>query len=58
MAARQRGEGTTPTRPIRVEPDLWEEFGEKAGAWSRAKVLRQFMAWYCRRPGATLPKRP
>ncbi|MFG2001740.1 hypothetical protein ACGFNU_21570 [Spirillospora sp. NPDC048911] len=48
----------TPHRPIRVENDLWEEFGQVAGERNRAAVLRDFMAWYVRRRGATLPKRP
>jgi hypothetical protein len=48
----------TPTRPVRVESELWDEFGEAAGERNRSEVLRQFMAWYCRRPDAKLPKRP
>lgn len=48
----------TPHRPIRVEDDLWEEFGRIAGARNRSAILRDFIAWYVRRRGATLPKRP
>lgn len=48
----------TPHRPIRVEDDLWEEFGRIAGPRNRAAVLREFIAWYVRRRGAVLPKRP
>ena len=48
----------TPHRPIRVETDLWEEFGRIAGERNQSALLRDFMAWYVRRRGATLPKRP
>lgn len=48
----------TPHRPIRVEDDLWEEFGRIAGTRNRSALLRDFIAWYVRRRGATLPKRP
>lgn len=48
----------TPHRPIRVEDELWDEFGRLAGERNRAAILRAFIAWYVRRRGATLPKRP
>lgn len=48
----------TPHRPIRVEDDLWEEFGRLAGERNRSAILRDFIAWYVRRRGAVLPKRP
>lgn len=52
--------GRTPVRPIRVEATLWDEFGKAAVAsdTDRSAVLRAFMAWYARRPGAKLPARP
>lgn len=51
---------TTPTRPIRVPLDLWARFGEAAtrAGTDRSAVLRDFMRWYAREPGAKLPKRP
>ncbi|SMD24230.1 hypothetical protein SAMN05660733_07685 [Lentzea albidocapillata] len=60
MAARARGEGKTPVRPIRVEDDLWAEFGEACGeiGHDRSSALRAFMEWLARRPGAKLPQRP
>lgn len=50
----------TPTRPIRVDPDLWERFGvaTTADGTDRSTVLRDFMRWYVREPGAKVPKRP
>ena len=50
----------TPTRPIRIDLDLWDRFGaatKRAGS-DRSAVLRQFMAWYVRDVGAALPRRP
>jgi hypothetical protein len=50
----------TPVRPIRVDQELWDEFGQAtaAGDTDRSAALRAFMAWYARRPGAKLPVRP
>ena len=47
-----------PHRPIRIEEELWKPFGELAGVRDRAEVIRQFVAWYIRKPGAKLPQRP
>jgi len=46
-----------PNRVIRVG-DEWDELAEAAGKYQRASVLRQFMRWYLRYPGAKLPERP
>jgi hypothetical protein len=50
----------TPARPIRVDFDQWDEFGKAAAqqGTDRSAVLREFMAWYTRTPGARLPVRP
>jgi hypothetical protein len=37
--------------------ELWERFGEVAEP-DRSAVLRAFVAWYVREPGAKLPVRP
>lgn len=52
--------GKTPLRPIRVDGDLWDDFGQStaAGGTDRSAVLRAFMAWYARRPGAKPVARP
>ena len=47
----------TPMHTVRVEDDLWKAFGELAEP-DRAAVLRDFMRWYTRQPGARMPKRP
>lgn len=59
-AARARGEGKTPIRPVRVENDLWEDFGEACAALEtdRSAALRNFMAWMSGRPEGKLPRRP
>ncbi|MFD2421634.1 hypothetical protein [Amycolatopsis pigmentata] len=54
------GRGTA-RQTIRVDEDLWNDFGaavEAAGAKDRSTVLREFMRFYARQPGAKLPKRP
>ncbi|MEV1331519.1 CopG family transcriptional regulator [Micromonospora costi] len=50
----------TPTRPIRVDPDTWERFGKAAGSQGadRSSLIREFIAWYLRVPGAKMPQRP
>jgi len=48
----------TPLRPVRVETELWAEFGRLVGARNRSAVIRDFIRWYVRERGATLPKRP
>lgn len=56
-----RGQGyNTPTRPIRVDLDLWEEFGAAAKLLDadRSTLLREFMEWVVRRPKARAPRRP
>lgn len=51
---------STPTRPIRVQLDLWEEFGDVSAQLgsNRTALILEFMRWMARRPGAKLPKRP
>jgi len=38
----------------------WDEFGEASASQNteRSGVLREFIRWYLRKPGAELPKRP
>ncbi|MFI6856528.1 hypothetical protein [Streptomyces sp. NPDC050416] len=51
-------------RRFRAPDDEWFPFGDATravhpeGRSPRAKVLREFMRWYMRRPGAKLPERP
>lgn len=59
MSARRVGppKGRTPTRPIRIDLELWDRFGQIAEP-DRSTVLRDFIRWYVREPGAKMPKRP
>lgn len=44
-------------RAVRLEDELWERFGAVADP-DRSTVVRAFIAWYVREPGAKLPRRP
>lgn len=57
MVSREKDTHTT-NRVIRVPDDDWSDFGKAVGDRNRAAVLREFIAWYLRRPKAALPKRP
>lgn len=46
----------TQRTAIRIEPELWERFGELAEP-NRSQVLRDFIRWYVREKGVTLPRR-
>lgn len=43
---------------FRIEKRLWDDLGDAVGKKNRSLVIRQFIAWYTREPGAKLPKRP
>lgn len=49
----------TPARQIRIG-DEWYGFDRAAKAQDteRAALVREFIAWYLRMPGAKLPERP
>lgn len=49
----------TPPRQIRIG-DEWYDFDKAAKSLGteRAAVIRDFIAWYLRQPGAKLPARP
>ena len=48
----------TPNHPVRMEKSLWDAFGAVAGVRRRAELIRAFVRWYLREPGAELPERP
>jgi len=50
----------TPLACIRVPEQDWAAFKAAAGraGTDRSALIRAFIAWYMRQPGATLPKRP
>lgn len=43
-----------------VDDETWSDLGREATAAraDRSAVIRAFIAWYLRRPGAELPERP
>lgn len=53
-----------PARPLRIPSSEWAPFEEATraihptGRSPRTAVVREFMRWYMRRPGAKLPERP
>lgn len=46
-----------PTFQVRMDREQWMKFGEVAQP-DRSAVLRDFIDWYLREPGAKMPKRP
>ena len=50
----------TPARHMRIPDEEWNDLGTVAAdqGTDRAALVREFIAWYLRRPGAKLPKRP
>ena len=50
----------TQHRSVRIDDPEWEEAetATKSMGTDRAKIINQFIRWYLRRPGATLPERP
>jgi hypothetical protein len=50
----------TKHRSVRMEDELWEplEPAAEAAGYDRSGLIRQFVRWYLRVPGAKLPQRP
>ncbi|MFD8866043.1 hypothetical protein ACFV1F_16990 [Streptomyces sp. NPDC059590] len=50
----------TQHRSVRISDDDWRDLlaAAKTQDTDRAGVINDLVAWYLRRPGATLPKRP
>lgn len=51
-----------PRLTIRIDPEAWADFGVAAERSEplvdRSELVRQFIDWYRRAPGARMPKRP
>ncbi|WP_306358667.1 MULTISPECIES: hypothetical protein [unclassified Nocardia] len=50
-------------RQFRAPQDLWDDYGDAVEhspdpEADMSKVLRAFLRWYARQPGAKLPERP
>lgn len=49
----------TPISRFRIDGDQWKAFADAVpDDTDRSAVLRSFVAWYMRQPGAKLPDRP
>lgn len=48
----------TTARPVRIPDEDWTDFGTVVGDRERSRLIREFVAWYLRRPKAALPARP
>jgi len=47
-----------PIRAVRIEDELWDNLGSLVGPRKRSKLIREFIRWYLRMPGAKSPRRP
>jgi hypothetical protein len=59
LVSTKSGRGTA-RQTIRVDEALWERFGVDATTVGRDRsaLVRDFVRWFVREPGAKLPKRP
>lgn len=57
MVSRAKDTHTT-NRVVRIPDADWEELGQLVGERNRAHLIREFIAWYLRRPQAVLRRRP
>ncbi|MFD7413506.1 hypothetical protein [Kitasatospora purpeofusca] len=50
----------TQHRSVRISDDDWRDLlaTAKSQGSDRGTVIKEFVAWYLRRPGAKLPQRP
>lgn len=53
-------ENFTPIRSIRVAADTWDQAKTRAKTQGKdmSKLIREFLDWWLRKPGAKLPTRP
>lgn len=56
--AKQRTEGHTPLRQLRIPDDEWKPFGKLVGDRERTSVVREFIRWKLASQGADLPDLP
>lgn len=51
---------TNRVRGIRLEQNLWDKLepAARTAGYDRTGLIRQFVRWYLRIPGARLPQRP
>lgn len=56
--AKQRTEGHTPLRQLRIPDDEWKPFGALVGDRERTSDVRAYIRWRLRNPDVVLPERP
>jgi hypothetical protein len=57
LMAKQKTEGHTPMRPIRIPDDEWEALGQAVGDRNRARLIREYIRWHLRWPDNKQPTR-
>lgn len=57
LMAKQKTEGHTPMRPIRIPDDEWEALGQAVGDRNRTRLIREYIRWHLRWPGNKQPER-
>ena len=55
--AKQKTDGHTPLRPLRIPDDEWEALGQAVGDRNRTRLIREYIRWHLRWPGNTQPAR-
>ncbi len=55
--AKQKTDGHTPLRPLRIPDDEWEAFGQLVGDRNRTQAVREFIRWRLRWPASKQPER-
>ncbi|MFI2184580.1 hypothetical protein [Streptomyces sioyaensis] len=48
----------TQHRSVRIDDADWKDLKERAPDGDRSAAIKELVAWYLRRSGAKLPKRP
>ena len=50
--------GNTPTRGVKIDPELWDEFGRAATAegTDRSTLVEQWVQWHLHKRGARAPQ--
>lgn len=54
---RKSGRGTA-RQTMRIDEALWNRFVAATGEQRRSEVVRDFIRWFVREPGAEFPERP
>lgn len=55
--AKQKTDGHTPLRPLRIPDDEWEALGKAVGDRNRTRLIREYIRWHLRWPDNKQPTR-